>query len=172
MVLITVDCLRADMLENMSELSKLGGLRFTNAISASTQTPSSFSAMFSGRLPLDYGGRLKLNRSPRVGIAERLKGQGYHTAGFHSNPWLSKLYGWDMGFDTYEDLAYKGRLYALAEEMEKPVKKWLKKAKQPFFLWVHYMDAHEPYRLKGTPEKMECTVMGEALRPTPSGSPT
>jgi len=153
LVLITIDCLRADA--DTPELNKLGGLRFTNAISASAQTPSSFSAMLSGWLPLDCGGRLKLNRSPRVGIAERLKNQGYHTAGFHSNPWLSRVHGWDIGFDTYKDVAYKGRLYALAEEVDKAVKKWLRKAKQPFFLWVHYMDCHEPYRLENMPERIE-----------------
>lgn len=152
LVLITVDCLRADV--GMPELRRLGGLRFTNAISASSSTPPSFSAIFTGHLPSDCGGVLK-PWPPKIGVAERLRRHGYHTAGFHSNPWLSKVYGWDKGFDTYKDVTGRGKTYALAKEVEKPVRGWLKKAKQPFFLWVHYMDCHEPYGLAGTPERME-----------------
>jgi len=39
-------------------------------------------------------------------------------------------------------------LYVSAEEMTDGVCNWIETARQPFFLWAHYMDIHWPYHLQ------------------------
>jgi arylsulfatase len=97
---------------------------------------------------------------------------GYDTAGFHSNPLLSNLFGFDRGFDTFDAklpltntgfipgrakiLAdkflrlFRKHAYLPAEKLTDRALRWLdeRDSKNPFFLWVHYMDVHGPYQAK------------------------
>jgi arylsulfatase A-like enzyme len=41
--------------------------------------------------------------SSHTSIGEVFKNAGYHTAGFHSNPYLSTSYGYNRGFDVFND---------------------------------------------------------------------
>ncbi|OYT58641.1 hypothetical protein B6U81_07575 [Thermoplasmatales archaeon ex4484_30] len=109
----------------------------------------------------------------RKSIAEILKKFGYETAAIHSNPYISKFYGYDRGFDYFndfllgqvEDEIERNKISKIIHETIKGVKavfihklphedgerineeaiKWLEKANEPFFLWLHYMDVHMPY---------------------------
>jgi len=191
LILITVDCLRADHLSCLGYSRKTtpnldylagGGALFTQAISVGPGTPTSFTAMFTSTYPLMYGGKLYIT-SQRTTMAEVLKEHGYHTAAFHSNPWISSFYGYDRGFDTFDDSIQKwrqkgllGRPKAIAQRiMDKPGRfykflaqviyllymgtnwfsktealskkalSWLRYHPKNSFLWIHYMDVHEPY---------------------------
>lgn len=190
LILITVDCLRADHLSclgyskrttpNLDNLAS-GGVLFSEAISVSHWTTPSFLSIFTSTYPLMYGGQLYITRL-RTNVAEVLKEHGYHTAAFHSNPWLSSHWGYHRGFDTFDYTIQKsrrrsllsrpkelgkriigtnGKLYEFlyqvyaalvigcpyikGEDLNKKAIRWLHDNPNNFFLWLHYMDVHEPY---------------------------
>lgn len=109
-ILITIDALRSDHLgcygyhRKTPEIDILAekGTIFTEAIANGSGTPSSFTALFTSSYPLMYDGysRLSMLRTP---ISLVMKKSGYHTAGIHSNPYLSRYFGFDRGFDYFED---------------------------------------------------------------------
>jgi len=190
LILITIDCLRADHLNSLAYSKKTTpnldylastGVFFNQAISVSTWTPSSFIAMFTSTYPLMYGGQVYATNS-RTAIAQVLKEHGYYTGAFHSNPWLSSYYGYNKGFNTFDDsmqergnkrrlddlaqlvkskIGTNGRLYKLlsaiygshveqlpfikAEALNRKAISWVRSNPNNFFLWIHYMDLHEPY---------------------------
>ena len=120
-ILITVDSLRADHLgfmgyeknvsPNMDELAK-ESVVFTNAYATGPATPYSFPSIMTSSYPLDYQGLKKIER-PRVLISEVLKKQGFVTAAFHSNGFLSGFFGYDRGWDFFEDIAFSRVLQKL-----------------------------------------------------------
>lgn len=110
-VLITVDCLRADRLsfhgyakETAPNLDRLAseGVVFTEAISNGSHTAISFPAILTSTYGSMYGGGEYLSEE-RKSIAEVMNREGYSTAAFHSNPHLSATFNYDMGFDTFYD---------------------------------------------------------------------
>ena len=114
-VLITVDCLRADHLScygyerkttpNLDELAKKGIL-FTHAFANGPWTPASFPSILTSTYPLQYP-HFDYHLSPeRVMLSEILKGKGYSTGAFHSNPYLSSFYGYNRGFDIFSDFLF------------------------------------------------------------------
>jgi len=187
LILITVDCLRADHLgclgypekttPNLDYLASKGVL-FSEAISVGHCTSPSFIAILTSTYPLMYGGQLQITDS-RTTVAQVLKEHGYHTATFGSNPWLSSYFGYHRGFDT-ADISFfktgsesllrklnalvkriigtKGKLYDFllqiysvifihpqGRNLTKKVISSLPNNPSNFFLWMHYMDVHEPY---------------------------
>ena len=85
--------------------------RFDRAFATGPGTTPSFPALLTGQLPLSENGLGPLtDEDPRV--AEMLAEEGYATAGFQCNPFLSTHFGYDVGFDTFED--YQNPLMGLA----------------------------------------------------------
>ena len=81
-------------------------------------------------------------------LAERLRQSGYATAGFVSGYPLRSLFGLDRGFDRYEDslpLGAEGWRERPAQDTTALALEWLRTAREPWFLWVHYYDPHDPY---------------------------
>jgi arylsulfatase A-like enzyme len=109
-LLITIDSLRKDVIKLQEEnsktpfLSKLAsdGIAFSQAYANGPRTSASFQSILSSRYPLEYGTTTSLIKS-HVPIAEVLSEAGYHTVGFHSNPYLSTSYNYDRGFDIFDD---------------------------------------------------------------------
>lgn len=113
LVLLTIDCLRADHCGFMGyarpttpTLDALAreSIIFENAQVAGAPTYYSFPAILASRYPLSLG-RDVLGIPPHVPtLATILRAAGYHTAGFNAgNPYLSRWFGYDQGFDVYED---------------------------------------------------------------------
>jgi len=111
-ILITVDCLRADHLScygyyrktspYLDELAEKGIL-FTQAFSNGPWTPLSFPSILTSTYPLQYS-PFDYHLSPkRLMLSEVLKQNGYLTGAFHSNPYLSNFYGYNRGFDIFYD---------------------------------------------------------------------
>jgi arylsulfatase A-like enzyme len=113
LILITVDCLRADhvglqgyarpvtpFLDSLSRNSAV----VSNAIVAGAPTYFSFPAIMASRYSLTLG-REAIGIAPgEPTIATVLKGSGYATAAFLAgNPYLSARYGYDQGFDEFQD---------------------------------------------------------------------
>ncbi len=113
LVLVTVDCLRADhvgflgysrpvtpFLDSLAERSAV----FTDAIVAGAPTYFSFPAILASRYPLALGRDILGIAPHEPTIASTLKDAGYRTAAFVAgNPYLSSRFGYDQGFDTFHD---------------------------------------------------------------------
>jgi len=161
-ILLTLDTLRKDV------LGCYGGkgftpfidsvqdrcIRFTKAHSPGPYTQAAFPGILTSSYYLEYG-RGKMLSEKRALISESLKRAGVTTAGFHSNPYLSAYFGWNRGWDVFydsmEDEVDDKVPYIKAGEINNKVSTWLSShiggiaGYNPFFLWVHYMDVHEPY---------------------------
>ncbi len=223
LILITIDCLRADRLSclgyhkvttpNLDFLASIGSV-FTQAISVSIRTQPSFKAIFTSTYPLMHKGQLCIAKS-RTTLAQVLREHGYHTAAFHSNAFVSSYFGYNKGFDFFFDgshyqhsvrfsraskaftdyipsqrmAATIRRLhklitreypywkclitspYIIAGDLNKELLSWIPAKRNSCFLWVHYMDAHEPYigsyRSIGPYGRLRALVLNKRARQFP-----
>jgi arylsulfatase A-like enzyme len=86
-------------------------------------------------------------------LPQLLRARGYATGGFVSHVYVTAPYGFERGFDTFDDFGLSKPGYRLEARMEPTADKvtdaalrWLKtKRGKPVFLFVHYFDAHWPY---------------------------
>lgn len=163
-ILITVDTLRKDMVgfyQNPQSASftpfldtlKAGTVLFEHAYSCGPYTQAAFPAILSSAYFLEHGKQKKLPRENTL-VSEVLQREGVKTAGFHSNPYLSYFFGynrgWDMFYDSMQDDVSKLYPFVRGGVINRKAGVWLesfvkKGADTPLFLWVHYMDVHEPY---------------------------
>ena len=113
LILITVDCLRADhvgymgyrlpttpFLDCLSEQSII----FRNATAAGSPTYFAMPAVLASRYPLALGRDL-IGLAPHEStIASELQDSGFKTAAFcAANPYLSSQFGYDRGFEVFAD---------------------------------------------------------------------
>jgi arylsulfatase len=84
------------------------GLVFENTQVSAVGTPASFSGILTG----EHAAGVQINPNPdhwvdanadRTFLQEHLQDEGYYTGGFHFNALMSEAYGWDRGWDVYED---------------------------------------------------------------------
>jgi len=149
-------------------------LLFRRAVSQSPWTKPSIATLFTARLPSQHG-VLDDERLPeQVGaervrtatalaaelptLAEVLRDSGFRTAAFVANPWLEASFGWDQGFEVYDDsFAAWG---ARGDAVSQAATDWLGAVPegQRFFLYLHYIDGHFPY---GAPTHEEVIQAGE-----------
>ena len=118
LVLITVDCLRADHVgflgyprKTTPVLDELAGSStvFSNAIVAGAPTYYSFPAIMAPRHPLALGRDVVGIAPEEPTIASVLSQSGYATGAFlAANPYLSPRFGYDAGFDTFNDFLGNG----------------------------------------------------------------
>jgi len=150
------------------------GVLFENAIAPSSWTLASHASMFTGLLPHQHGAGydVPMPAGPRT-LAEILHSRGYETAAFTSNfHYLERGWGLARGFETYEDNSISLRenlaqtfiggsiiqpVYQNlvqydyfnrrnAGDVNQNIFGWLKqRPRRPYFLFVNYLDAHEPY---------------------------
>lgn len=110
-ILLTLDALRKDVLGNYGNEEGLTPfvdsleqkcIRFTRAHSSGPYTQTAFPGILTSSYYLEYGYRKMLSEK-RVLISEVLQRAGVHTAGFHSNPYISGYFGWNRGWDIFYD---------------------------------------------------------------------
>ncbi len=162
-ILITIDTLRADMLGiygNGADLTPyLDSLKdnmvvFDNSYATGPYTQASFQGILASEYYLEYGKEKKLNREKTL-VSEPLKDAGIFTAGFHSNAYLSYFFGynkgWEVFYDSMSDDVTDMYPFIRGEGINDKVKEFLSNFSfsKPLFLWVHYMDVHEPYIAEG-----------------------
>jgi arylsulfatase A-like enzyme len=78
-------------------------------------------------------------------LAERFRDAGYATGGFVSHSILGRHYGFSRGFDTYDDSNALGHDAVTSGDVTGLAVDWLADAPEPYFLFVHYFDAHYNY---------------------------
>jgi len=170
-VLLSVDALRADHLTcygyerpTSPFIDDFGenNIHFSNSYSAAPNTRESIPSLLSGHFSDEsLKPNYKLNKPT---IASFLSEEGYRTAAFHSNPYASRAFDMDRGFELYDDDLHLGKNkwialfqravdkirnkhYVRADTINKKSLDWMDEMSddEPFFLWNHYMDVHGPY---------------------------
>jgi len=159
-ILILIDALRADSLgcygyerETSPYLDAFAAnnILFENARSQATCTFPSVNSMLTSRYPFHF---VKLFKEREFGIPddlpylpEILKDNGFTTMAFSSSPIMRntpsrdfQVMGYGRGFDIFEEYEWKD-----ASVINAAVRKRLRKISEPFFLFLHYMDPHDPY---------------------------
>ena len=162
-VLISIDSLRADHLSaygyprdtspTMSALAR-DGVLFRNASSTTAWTLPGHMSILTGRSLLGHG---VVTDAQKLGddiptLAESLKAGGYTTHAIVSAPYVEARYGFDRGFDSYDDrtirFATHGASYkeVTAPLLQKTAAEWLDaNGNRKFFLFLLYWDVHYDY---------------------------
>jgi choline-sulfatase len=167
-ILISIDTLRPDALGWVAgrnptpaiDLLAKEGFRFRTAVSPVPLTMPAHTSMLSGLVPRRHGVRDNgqvLGASPRL-LTEALRDRGYETAAFVSGYPLRAPFGLTRGFDEFDDaLPTRGGEWQerSAADTTAAALRWARaRGDRPFFLFVHYYDAHDPYeppaRFRGT----------------------
>ncbi len=166
-LLVTLDTVRADHIgcygargASTPTLDGLAarGVRFATAVAHAPLTAPSHASILTSRTPLGHGvrdnGAYVLPEGVPT-VAEDLKRAGYRTAAFVSGFPLTRRFGLDRGFDTYDDHLPRGTdprrtayVERSADRTTDAALQWLDSTpagSDPLFLWVHYFDAHAPY---------------------------
>ncbi len=170
LILISLDTVRADVAYSgqfpaIDRLRKLGAT-FLNSISSSPLTPVSHATVFTGRQPYNHGVRHLFKEKIKPGVktlAQILKLRGYRTGAVVSCPGMNKWYGFSKGFDIYDDeiprlsdgsdplktvdVKVRGTALKRADMVVSRGIKWLEHNRDKnFFLFLHFFDAHWPYK--------------------------
>ncbi len=160
LVFILVDTLRADALtayggdpDLMPALNQLAeqSVVFTDVLSNASWTRPSVASFFTGLLPEEHGAvdRDYGLTGDYLTLAEVLRSEGYRTAAFVANfAAVGRDAGFAQGFDHFEQIEGHPLPYARAGRVNDAVRSWLRTSEPghaPLFLYVHYLDPHEPY---------------------------
>jgi arylsulfatase len=179
LILISLDTLRADVayhsgMKNFDKLCRRGTC-FLNTVASSPLTPISHSSVMTGLQPFEHGVRHLLREqisTPKPLLAEVMGSAGYATGAIVSCPGMNRWYGLDRGFQHYDDeiprladgrdplkvadVKIRGTALKRAPLVVERGLKWLKANRhRPFFLFIHFFDAHWPYEAPeqfGAPE--------------------
>jgi arylsulfatase A-like enzyme/Tfp pilus assembly protein PilF len=165
-LLITVDTLRADHLRcygytgietpHIDALAR-AGVRFTHAYTPVPITLPAHASLMTGTFPMATGMHdFTTNKLPAnaVTLAKVLRDKGYTTAAFIGSAVLDSRFGLNQGFHTYYDyFDFRQLRGSNFDQLERrgdlvvdEALSWLKlNPRQPFFLWVHLYDPHDPY---------------------------
>jgi len=143
---------------------------FERALATSDTSLPSHAALFTGRYPTALGfsasGRLEPLHDSHETLAETLSASGYRSIGVTANGgFLSRDFNLHQGFGQYVVVGPsccgatpRSRLksgrpfqpippFAPGEDVAAMALELLAPRREPFFLFVNLMDAHEPYRL-------------------------
>lgn len=156
-VFITIDALRADHLgcygysSNTSpNIDKLENesILFENAFSQSSWTLPCMTTVFTSIYPYLYEDvnkeeYLLLSKSVNT-FPEILKENGYLTAGFVDACYMNSYFGFNKGFDIYDDRSCTNIDFLGIKNIENNVFEFLNKNKQSkFFLYLHILEVHD-----------------------------
>lgn len=155
-LLIVIDALRADHLgcygylgrtsPNIDALSRRG-TRFASALSQAPWTVPSVASMLTGRYPHQVRDAERVCLAPAAAtFPQALSQRGYTCAAVTANPIGTWGVGLDRGFEYFDTRPNRTFLWRSAHTMTEHALAWLRiRARQPFFLYLHYMDPHDPY---------------------------
>ena len=165
LVLVTLDTTRADRIGAYGDARAVAtpafdrlareGVLFEDVTSPVPLTLPAHCSLFTGRLPPRHGVRENASRldSATPTLASVLLSRGYRTAAFVAADVLARSHGLYVGFDVYDDhmspsQTQEHRPRRGADSVVDRAVSWIESAKaSPFFLWVHFYDAHAPYQV-------------------------
>jgi len=128
-----------------------GAAVFTNAYCTSPRSLRSFSSIWTGRYPsmIRWGQDNQYLRllPDNVVLAEELGRAGYHSSGFSNADYFHRTQGFFRGFTEWHEPTFEWKGDVNLEVTQ--VLTYLEARandSQPFFLWAHMMEPHDPYR--------------------------
>lgn len=158
-IIYLVDTLRADKLKPYNEASRVttpGLQRFVEHAATFLQghtqenwTKPSVATLLSSLYPWEHNAVTDdavVSDSVKL-LPETLKSRGFFTGAFIANGYASDRFGFKQGWDTWRNYIREGRPTA-AQYVASDVLGWLdhRPNDKPFFLYVHTVDPHVPYR--------------------------
>src|SRR4051794_10692665 len=163
LILITIDTLRADHVgaygattgatPTLDALAR-GGARFDQVQTAVPLTGPAHATILTGQYPPTHGVRGNVNftlGSTYPTLATRLQRRGYATAAFVGAYTVAAAFGFNQGFDTFDEEFHESTpedngAERRANEVADGALRWLSaRAGGPFFAWLHFYDPHAPY---------------------------
>jgi arylsulfatase A-like enzyme len=161
-ILYLVDTLRADALGTYGAAHTASphidavarkGVVFETAMAPASWTLPSVASLFTGLNVLEHGVVYDRDVLPMdvATLAERFRDTGYTTAAVTASLWVSDRHATHRGFREVVDVSpgrgpwgiAAGTSSAAANEVALP---WIEEhASEPFFLYVHVIDPHQPY---------------------------
>ncbi len=180
-VILSIDTLRPDRLSGggsplptSPEVDRLlrEGSFFVDATTPSPGSAPSHASLLTSRYPVSHGvfTNFTVLSEEVETLAEVLSERGYRTAGFVTNTFLGKRFGFDQGFELYVESgrverarsaspAVLTRSLALVQVIDRvlgrlrpgydpsfeTMLRFLDEGAEPLFLFVHVMDVHSPY---------------------------
>lgn len=198
LILITLDTTRADALGSYGQgkpssphIDKMAaeGVIFEHTMTTNPETLPSHASIFTGRWPYRHGVRANAGfvlPEGQLTLAEILKDHGYRTAAEIAAPVLRKETRITQGFDHYRGPLSRNvelKKVPAQHESEQPLtrsgaditqraEQFMRRYRnEPFFLWLHYFDAHDPYhappdfraRFESSPYHAEVAYMDEQV---------
>lgn len=162
-VLISLDTLRArsvsaygyqrDTMPSLDARLADAGARVKAFVTPVPYTPPSHMTMLTGLEPCVHGveDRHGVLSPSRFTLAEALRAGGFRTHAVTENGYVVAGSGFARGFDTYfEQLSEESSAPGFAAETFAAAERWLiEQPGQPFFLFVHTYQVHEPYTPPG-----------------------
>ncbi|RMD81280.1 MAG: hypothetical protein D6815_12185 [Candidatus Dadabacteria bacterium] len=158
-VLITIDTLRADHVgfyhyerpttPNIDRLAARS-ISFGNAVSPSSWTLPAHASLLTGLQPAEHGVVADVNALPRSAptLATILSRHGYQTFAAVSHVYLGHRWGFDRGFDVFDETAAADSPHRpVAARIVNKALAWLEQRRtdRPFFMWLHIFDPHWDY---------------------------
>jgi arylsulfatase A-like enzyme len=146
-----MDTVRADRVAGYADVSQPAiraiasqGVVFRDFYAASTYTLPSHMTMMTGLSPLEHG---VVNEMSRLGgevptLASLLSEAGYRTQAFQEGGYVDARFGFDSGFDDYQER----ELVWVLDTGVWGIVEWIRRqADEPYFLFLHTYAAHYPY---------------------------
>jgi len=160
-LLVVLDTVRADRLSSYGyerpttpEIDSLARdfVRFDEFYAPSPWTVPSHASLFTGLYPIEHGATQEhAELDGRFStLAEILRDEGYETWAASGNPFMGPAANLDQGFGTFVE-AWRGTPITRPEGAPHPVNQGFERfletrdEERPFFAFVNYMDAHEPF---------------------------
>jgi arylsulfatase A-like enzyme len=156
-LLVVVDTLRADHTTPYGHdrpttpfFSSLASqsIVYERAYSTAPWTKPSIAALLTSRYPTQLG---LVGHPPSVPdkatlLAEHFSAAGYATGAVVSHTYVGSKYGFQQGFDTFDESQVAGHVGATAKGVTDTAIAWLDEhGEGPFFLLAHYFDPHFAY---------------------------
>ena len=163
LIIIVIDAARADHFSSfgyeMETTPRLDAffadnILFTEARAEASNTKASISSLFTSQFPDTHGAvgvGMPLSDQGAT-LAEVMKNEGYATVAFSANPFLAECFGFDRGFDEFDEVFRQVDLEpnegggVPADLMLETAIPWLRShVEQPFFVYLHFFEPHAPY---------------------------
>lgn len=158
-LIVLVDTLRADKLSPYDPESRVrtpgllsfveDATTFDHAHTQENWTKPSVATLLSSLMPWEHTATQHESRVPQSVqlLPEVLEDAGYYTGSFIANGYVSDRFGFDQGWATYRNYIREGRRTPV-QYVAADVLNWLdeRPSEKPFFLYVHTIDPHVPYR--------------------------
>jgi arylsulfatase A-like enzyme len=175
-VFVVIDALRRDHVATLGydrattpNLDRLASEGFvaSGMLAHASQTVPSVSSMFTSTAPHAHGvqfdprtrgfGNDGKSKTPllvedNLTLAEVLSSEGYFTGAAGANPWIRRKFGFAQGFDQYVENACHKRAHGVCDgaQINEAASKLIHEhAAGKAFLYLHYMDVHNPYAHDG-----------------------